>query len=58
MIPLGPGVTAAVSADDERNWVFLSITDDDAGRHPFAIRIPVQQASDLAVALVNAANGE
>ena len=53
---LSEGVTAAVSSDDDRSYVFLWIADESAGA-PFNIRIPAEQASDLAVALVNAANG-
>lgn len=49
------GVQATVSGDDERTLVFLSVT-DEVGTS-FTLRIPSQAASDLAVALVNAANG-
>ena len=56
VIPLGPGIIGAVSADGEKTSVFLSITDDD-GKPLFTLRIPAQQASNFAVALVNAANG-
>ena len=55
-VDLEEGVTAIVSADAGRKWVFLSIADDARGTI-LRLRIPSQQASDLAVALVNAANG-
>ncbi len=55
VLPLSPGVVATVCSVDEGNSVFLSI-DDEAGTS-FNIRIPSEQASDLAVALVNSANG-
>ena len=55
VLPLSPGVVATVCSVDEGDSVFLSI-DDEAGTS-FKIRIPSQQASDLAVALVNSANG-
>lgn len=55
VLTLSPGVVATVCSVDEGDAVFLSI-DDEAGAS-FNIRIPSQQASDLAVALVNSANG-
>ncbi len=50
------GVTATVSGDQAKEWVFLSIADAANGA-PFTLRIPSREASDLAVLLVNAANG-
>ncbi len=50
------GVTATVSRDEARGWVFLSITGAGGGA-PLTLRIPSREASDLAVLLVNAANG-
>ena len=52
---LYPGVVATVSGDREADCVHLSITDDIGTS--FTVQIPSQAASDLAVALVNAANG-
>ena len=54
-LPLYPGVVASVSGDDERSNVVLSVTDEVGAS--FTVQIPAQAASDLAVALVNAANG-
>ena len=51
-VPLSPGVVATVS--DGHDHVLLSIGDEM--RTSFTMRIPSRAASDLAVALVNAAN--
>ncbi|MDQ4069543.1 MAG: hypothetical protein M3203_08780 [Actinomycetota bacterium] len=56
IVPLSPGVKATISCDEEKGWVYLSIADAERTA-PVALQIPAQQASDLAVALVNAANG-
>ncbi len=56
MVPLGDGVTATVSNDEERGWVYLSIADPAVGA-PLILQIPAREASDFAVLLVNAANG-
>ncbi len=56
MFPLGDGVTATVSNDKERRWVYLSIS-DAAASAPLILQIPAREASDFAVLLVNAANG-
>ncbi len=53
-LPLCTGVVATVVQDDA-DCVLLSIV-DEVGTS-FTIRLPSQAASDLAVALVNAANG-
>ncbi len=55
-MPLQPGVAATVSTGRDGNSVCLSIIDDE-GKSTFTVEIPAQAASDLAVALVNAANG-
>ncbi len=55
VLPLAPGVAATVSSAEERTLVVVSI--DHGVGTSLTIRIPAQQASDLAVALVNAANG-
>ena len=55
-LPLYDGVTATVSSDEETGWVFLSISDAGGGA-PLTLQIPSREASDLAVLLVNAANG-
>lgn len=56
MLPLGDGVTATVSNDEDRQWVYLSIA-DAAASAPLILQIPARKASDFAVLLVNAANG-
>ncbi len=56
VLPLAEGVTATVTRDEEKGWVYLSIVDKTRGV-PLTLEIPSQYASDLAVALVNAANG-
>ncbi len=55
VLALAPGVAATVSSAEERTLVVVSI--DQGVGTSLTIRIPAQQASDLAVALVNAANG-
>ena len=54
-LALGPGKTATVTDDAARSTVVLAIVDDT--NPSFIIEIPSQAASDLALALVNAANG-
>ena len=54
-VPLYPGVVATVAGEHERDKVVLSLTDGLGAS--FTIEIPSRAASDLAVALVNAANG-
>ncbi len=56
VVPLDDGVTATVSSDKDRVSVYLSIA-GAAGDTPLTLKIPADHASDLAVALVNAANG-
>ncbi len=56
VLPLTDGVTARVSSDEEKRWVYLSIA-GAAGGAPLTLQIPAGEASDLAVLLVNAANG-
>ena len=55
-IPLFPGTSATVCANHLEDSVVLTIVDET--REVFTIALPSQAASDLAVALVNAANGE
>ena len=55
-IALVPGTSASVWADHPTDSVVLTIVDETRG--VFTIAIPSQAASDLAVALVNAANRE
>lgn len=52
---LRAGITATVTADPARSTILLSIVEET--KPLFTIQIPSQAASDLAVALVNAANG-
>ena len=54
-VPLAAGAEATVFRDDETNIVTLSVADDTGAT--FTVRMPSQAASDLAVAIVNAANG-
>ncbi len=54
-LPLSPGVAAKISTDQKSDAVLLSIVDETGTA--FSIQIPTAAASDLAVALVNAANG-
>jgi hypothetical protein len=54
-VPLYTGVVATVAGDHQRDKVVLSLTDGLGAS--FTIEIPCRAASDLAVALVNAANG-
>ena len=56
VLPLRGGVTATVSRDEDKGWVFLSITDATGGVD-LTLKVPAREASDLAVLLVNAANG-
>ncbi|MDQ3895913.1 MAG: hypothetical protein M3326_01475 [Actinomycetota bacterium] len=56
VVPLDDGVTATIARDEGTGWVFLSIAHTAAGGD-FTLQIPARQASDLAVALVDAANG-
>jgi hypothetical protein len=52
---LSPRAVATISADRQRDVVVLSIVD---GAGPaFTVEIPSRAASELAVVLVNAANG-
>ena len=54
-MPLYPGASATVWADRVADSVVLTIVDERRGT--FTLAIPSNAASDLAVALVNAANG-
>ena len=55
-IALLPDTSVSVWADHPTESVVLTIVDETRG--VFTIAIPSQAASDLAVALVNAAKGE
>jgi hypothetical protein len=54
-LALYPGASATVSTDLARDVVVLTIV-DDAGPS-LTVEMPTQAASDLALVLVNAANG-